>query len=54
MYLGDAERLEYRILEPSGQLQRIVRVPGEDLRISEEELEKEKDLYLASNRLQGS
>jgi hypothetical protein len=52
VYVGDASQLEYQVLDPLGGVERIVRVPGLDLRISEEDLEREMAVFVGRERSQ--
>jgi hypothetical protein len=47
--LGDADQLEYRLIEPDGRLKMIVRVPGVDLSITQEDLAKEREARYPPN-----
>jgi hypothetical protein len=48
VYVGTAERLEFTVYAPTGH-ERIVRVPGHDLRLSSDEIERERDALLGPN-----
>jgi len=42
VYVGDADLMEYKIFSGSGRLEKIIRAPGYDLRITPEDMVKEK------------
>jgi hypothetical protein len=48
-YLGDADSVEVRTFQPDGQLERIVRIRGFDLRMPDAGIQAEKDLRVEIN-----
>lgn len=46
VYLGSADSLEYRIHAPDGRLERLVRVPGRDLTLSDEEIRAGYEVFV--------
>lgn len=53
LYLGDSERPEIRVLTPEGRVVRIIRLPSEQIPVSNEELEREIDRRTRSAEKQG-
>lgn len=52
IFLGDSDRMEVSVFDPSGRLTRIFRVPGLDLSISAEEIAHERAGWLGPNSSQ--
>lgn len=46
VYVGSADSVEYQVLSPDGELQRLVRIPGYDLTLSQHEVESEYAAFM--------
>lgn len=46
VYVGEAERMEFTMLSPSGRVERVVRVPAYELAVSPREIERERAVML--------
>ena len=46
VYTGDADEMEVRVLAPSGELERIIRVPDLDLTLRADEIREEREALL--------
>jgi len=49
VYFGDSDTMEIRVLLASGELERIIRVPGFDLTLPAEEITQEREARLGPN-----
>lgn len=49
VHVGSAERLEFAVYAPTRRLERIVRVPAYDLRLSPQEIQRERDALVGAS-----